>query len=237
MLRVMSDRILVVDEDAASRALIGTYLAEAGRIVTEARDGATALEEIRVRVPALVILELALPGVSGLEICRRVRRDTDTETLPLVVVSARASEVDRVVAFEVGVDDFVPKPFSGRELALRVGAVLRRARPQPAEFVRRIAVGSLVVDTGRHRVAVGAREVALSPLERKLLTFLATNRDRVQSRETLLERVWGLEPDLETRTIDTHVKRLRSKLGEAGALIETLRGVGYRLREPTIAKR
>jgi len=233
----MPDRILVADDDAASRDTIASHLTEAGWSVMAVADGAAALGEIRANRPALVVLDLALPEISGLEVCRRVRRDTDTVTLPLVVVSARASELDRVVAFEVGVDDFVEKPFSGRELALRVRAVLRRSLPPPTQPLQRVTIGALAVDGARHRVTVGGRDVALTALELKLLMFLAANRERVQSREALLERVWGLDPEMETRTVDTHVKRLRAKLGDAGALIETLRGVGYRLREPAGGRR
>jgi len=233
----MHDRILVADDDAASRETIASHLTEAGFTVMTVTDGAAALGEIRANRPALVVLDLSLPEISGLEVCRRVRRDTDTVTLPLVVVSARASELDRVVAFEVGVDDFVEKPFSGRELALRVGAVLRRSLPLATQPLQRVTIGALAVDGARHRVTVSGRDVALTALELKLLMFLAANRDRVQSREALLERVWGLDPSMETRTVDTHVKRLRAKLGDAGALIETLRGVGYRLREPAGRRR
>lgn len=233
----MPDRILVADDDAASRDTIVSHLTEAGWSVMAVADGAAALGEIRAHRPALVVLDLALPEISGLEVCRRVRRDTDTVTLPLVVVSARASELDRVVAFEVGVDDFVEKPFSGRELALRVRAVLRRSLPPLPQPLQRVTIGALAVDGARHRVTVSGRDVALTALELKLLMFLAANRERVQSREALLERVWGLDPEMETRTVDTHVKRLRAKLGDAGALIETLRGVGYRLREPAGRRR
>jgi two-component system phosphate regulon response regulator PhoB len=233
----MNERILVADDDAASRAQIATHLAECGWDVGAVADGATALTEIRAHRPGLVVIDLGLSGTSGLEVCRRIRRDADTSTLPLIATSRRSEEVDRVVAFEVGVDDFVAKPFSVRELALRVRAVLRRASPTPAQPATRIVVGSLVVDRARHRVLVGGQEIALTALELKLLDHLASHRDRVQSREVLLERVWGLDPDMETRTVDTHVKRLRAKLGDAGSLIETLRGVGYRIRDTTTRKR
>jgi two-component system phosphate regulon response regulator PhoB len=233
----MNERILVADDDAESRHQVATHLAECGWDVGAVADGNAALSEIRTQRPGLVVIDLALSSTSGLEVCRRVRRDADTSTLPLIAVSRRADEVDRVVAFEVGVDDFIAKPFSVRELALRVRAVLRRASPTPAQPPTRIAVGSLVVDRARHRVLVGGREVSLTALELKLLDHLASHRDRVQSREVLLERVWGLDPDMETRTVDTHVKRLRAKLGDAGALIETLRGVGYRIRDTAPRKR
>ncbi len=230
ILERMPERILVADEDIAARSLIVAHLLEGGWEVTEVDDGAAALTEIRASRPDLVLLDLALPEVPGLEVCRRVRRDPETATLPLIVVSARAAEVDRVVAFEVGVDDFVEKPFSARELALRVRAVLRRALPSPPLAPTSVTAGPLVIDGARHRAMLDGRDLALTALELKLLTFLATNSERVHSRENLLERVWGLDPDMETRTVDTHVKRLRAKLGHAGGLIETLRGVGYRLR-------
>ncbi len=233
----MNERILVADDDATSREPLVAHLAECGWMVGAVPDGHAALADVRAQRPGLVVLELALPGVSGLDVCRRIRRDADTATLPLIAVSRRADEVERVVAFEVGVDDFVAKPFSVRELALRVRAVLRRASPAPTQSAPRLAIGALVVDRARHRVLVGGREIALTALELKLLDHLATHRDRVQSREVLLERVWGLDPDMETRTVDTHVKRLRAKLGEAGTLIETLRGVGYRIRDSATRKR
>lgn len=229
----MSERILVADGDPASREFIASHLREAGWLVIAVADGTAALAEIRERRPQLVVLDLALPETSALEVCRRVRRDPDTATLPLLMVSARASELDRVVAFEVGVDDFVEKPCSGRELALRVQAVLRRSQPQRAQSTQRVTTGPLVVDEARHRVTVAGREVALTRLEFQLLTFLAANRERVHSREALLARVWGLGPDIETRTVDTYIKRLRAKLGDSGALIETVRGVGYRLHDAT----
>ena len=225
----MSDRILVADADAVSREMIASHLGENGWRVVCAADGAAALGEIRAEPTALVVLDLALPVISGLELCRRVRNDAETASVPLLVVSARASEIDRVVAFEVGVDDFIEKPFSGRELALRVRAVLRRSAAPVAQTPENLKIGALAIDGARHRVTVAGRAIALTALELRLLTFLAANRERVHSRETLLERVWGLDPDLETRTVDTHIKRLRAKLGEAGRLIETLRGVGYRL--------
>jgi len=171
-----------------------------------------------------------LPDLPGTEVCRQLRAHEATRRTPIVMLTAKTDEVDRVVGFEVGADDYVAKPFSVRELMLRVRAVLRRARPdapsEPAGFVDH---GRLRLDVPAHRVFVGGEEVILTALEFRLLRTLLERRGRVQSRETLLIDVWGMSPEVTTRTVDTHVKRLRQKLGAAGAYVETLRGVGYRM--------
>jgi two-component system phosphate regulon response regulator PhoB len=228
----MSERILAVDDEPDLLELVEYNLREAGYAVTTAKDGAGALAEVRRQRPDLILLDLMLPDLSGTEVCKRLRRDPDTETIPIVMLTARGQEIDRVVGLELGADDYIVKPFSPRELVLRVGAVLRRAHaPQASEPSQRLVLGKLSIDTARHRVAVDDDDIPLTALEFKLLLDLASRRGRVQSRDALLDRVWGYSPGIETRTVDTHVKRLREKLGAAGDYIETVRGVGYRLRE------
>jgi two-component system phosphate regulon response regulator PhoB len=192
-----------------------------------------ALAEIQRSVPDLLVLDVMLPDISGLEVCRRLRRSPQTIRLPVIMLTARSDEVDRVVGFEVGADDYVPKPFSPRELVLRVDAILRRTtRTEALEGPQVIVLGDLVIDVPAHRVEVQGQEVPLTALEFRLLLDLASRAGRVQSRDALLERVWGYSPNVETRTVDTHVKRLREKLGAAAAQIETVRGVGYRALKP-----
>lgn len=230
----MSARILVVEDEADLAELVGFNLRDAGHQVTTASNGANALAELRRMKPDLVVLDVMLPDVSGLEVCRRIRRDESTARIPVLMLTAKGTEVDRVVGFEVGADDYVVKPFSPRELTLRVDAILRRASAAAtggAPERQAIDVGTLSIDVPAHRVTVGGDEIPLTALEFRLLLDLATRMGRVQSRDALLERVWGYAPGIETRTVDTHVKRLREKLGEGAEYIETVRGVGYRIRE------
>lgn len=229
----MGARILVVEDEADLAELVGFNLREAGHQVILASTGSTALAELRRVKPDLVILDVMLPDVSGLEVCRRIRREEATARIPVLMLTAKGTEVDRVVGFEVGADDYVVKPFSPRELALRVDAILRRASsgPQGKDERQIIEVGTLSIDIPAHRVTVSGEEIPLTALEFRLLLDLATRMGRVQSRDALLERVWGYAPGIETRTVDTHVKRLREKLGQGSDYIETVRGVGYRMRE------
>lgn len=236
----MSERILIVDDEPDIVELLEYNLRQAGYVVTSADDGAGALAAALREPPDLILLDLNLPDVSGTDVCRRLRRDPTTEAIPIVMITARGDEIDRVVGFELGADDYIVKPFSPRELVLRVQAVLRRVRasaPPPAEVVALPAdgeihvAGPLEIDVGRHEVRVEGEVVPLTALEFRLLLDLASRRGRVQSRDALLERVWGYAPGIETRTVDTHVKRLREKLGAARDTIETVRGVGYRLRD------
>jgi len=225
----MGSRILVVEDETDLAELVAFNLRAAGHHVNVAHDGSTALAEIQRRQPDLLVLDVMLPDISGLEVCRRLRRSAHTVRLPVIMLTARSDEVDRVVGFEVGADDYVPKPFSPRELVLRVEAILRRTVPS-AEVVgpQVIALGNVVIDIPAHKVEVQGEEVLLTALEFRLLLDLASRAGRVQSRDALLERVWGYSPNVETRTVDTHVKRLREKLGAGAAYIETVRGVGYR---------
>ncbi len=229
----MGSRILVVEDEADLAELVAFNLRQAGHTVVVAHDGSAALTAIRRQVPDLVLLDLMLPDMSGLEVCRRLRRDKDTGRVPVVMLTAKGEEVDRVVGFEVGADDYVVKPFSPRELMLRVDAILRRAQAPVAEEPERqtIAIGRMLIDVPAHKVTVEGEEIPLTALEFRLLMDLATRIGRVQSRDALLERVWGYAPGIETRTVDTHVKRLREKLGAASEYVETVRGVGYRIRQ------
>ena len=229
----MTQRILVVEDEKDLVDLLSYNLSREGYSVDIAATGAAALERIKERKPDLVLLDLMLPDVPGTDVCRRVKGDPLTSHIPVVMVTARAEEIDRIVGFELGADDYVTKPFSIRELLLRVKAILRRDRagsPQPSAggILRN---GRLSVDLERHRAEVDGREVTLTALEFRLLTCLLERAGRVQTRDVLLADVWGLESEVETRTVDAHVKRLRRKLGAAGDAVETVRGVGYRLHE------
>lgn len=225
----MGFRILVVEDEADLAELVAVTLRGAGHTVTIAGTGAAAIAEIRNKTPDLVLLDVMLPDVSGLEVCRRVRRDEATAQLPILMLTAKGEEMDRVVGFEVGADDYVSKPFSPRELVLRIEAILRRGQRE-TQAPKSIVIKELEIDVPGHRVTVNGTEVVLTALEFRLLLDLATRRGRVQSRDALLQRVWGYTPGVETRTVDTHVKRLREKLGAASGVIETVRGVGYRIR-------
>ena len=227
----MSEHILIVDDEPDIVELIDYNLTSAGYSVTTARDGASAMAEVRRQRPDLILLDLMLPDVSGTEVCRRLRKDPSMEGVPIMMITARGDEIDRVVGFELGADDYVTKPFSPRELVLRVQAVLRRTKPKSAAKSERLQIGALEIDVPRHRVTVEDEEINLTALEFKLLLDLASRRGRVQPRDALLERVWGYAPGIETRTVDTHVKRLREKLNAARDYIETVRGVGYRMRD------
>jgi two-component system phosphate regulon response regulator PhoB len=224
--------VLIVDDEADIRNLIAMNLRREGFEVVTAEAGAEALEAARDRTPSLVVLDLMLPDLPGTEVCRRLRADAATRDVPVLMLTARSEEIDRVVGFEVGADDYVTKPFSVRELMLRVKAILRR-RPEAAEEESSPAIerAGLKIDVGAHRVWVDGQEIALTATEFKLLLNLARQAGRVRSRGQLLQEVWEMPPHLNTRTVDTHVKRLREKLGSAAALIETVRGVGYRFAE------
>jgi two-component system, OmpR family, phosphate regulon response regulator PhoB len=223
--------ILIVDDERDLLSLLDFNLRQAGFETLLAASGAEALAQLRRRVPDLVLLDLMLPDVSGTEVCRTVKTDARTRHVPVMMLTAKGEEVDKVVGFELGADDYVTKPFSVRELVLRVKAVLRRAGPSPPDRPPE-NVGAIRVDVEAHRAYVGESEVILTPLEFRLLVTLMSRVGRVQSREQLLTDVWEMSSEIETRTVDTHVKRLREKLGEARDLLETVRGVGYRLVEP-----
>jgi two-component system, OmpR family, phosphate regulon response regulator PhoB len=222
--------VLIVDDERDLVRLLEFNLQEAGFETVAAYTGEEALQKVRQRVPDLVVLDLMLPDISGNEVCRQLRAFPRTRHVPVLMLTARTDEVDRVVGFEVGADDFVTKPFSVRELVLRIRAILRRGGTAEADEARE-QVGPIRVDPGAHRAYVEGEEVPLTALEFKLLTTFMSRLGRVQTREALLQDVWGLSSDLQTRTVDTHVKRLREKLGAGRDLIETVRGIGYRMVE------
>ncbi len=221
-------KILVIEDEEDLQEVLRYNLQAAGHTVTTAGLGAKGLALARQATPDLVLLDLMLPDVPGTEVCRQLRQDARTRDLPIVMLTAKIEEIDRVVGFEVGADDYVTKPFSVRELVLRVQAILKRAAGTARTEALRLELGKLRIDTEAHRVWVEEAEVELTALEFKLLVTLAGRADRVQARESLLTEVWGVSRDSVTRTIDTHVKRLREKLGAAADYIETVRGVGYR---------
>lgn len=253
--------ILIVEDERDLSRLMARALIREGWTVAEAATGRAARDAWTARAPACVLLDLMLPDVSGLELCRELKADPRTRAIPVIMVTARSEEVDRVVGFELGADDYVPKPFSPRELVLRVKAILRRsasgtapaaggtepaaAGNQPLTWGSGITVARghghegapLILDEEAHRVTVAGREVPLTALEFKLLAQVMRRPGQVQTREALLDRVWGYAAGVTTRTLDTHVKRLRGKLGAARVAIETVRGVGYRLAAPRPARR
>jgi two-component system, OmpR family, phosphate regulon response regulator PhoB len=222
------NHIVVIEDEADLREVLRYNLKQAGYAVDLAGEGRAGLALVQKQKPDLVLLDLMLPDLSGTEICRTLKNDPATRAIPVVMVTARGEEIDRVVGFELGADDYVVKPFSVRELLLRISAILRRQAAKEAEPSAAIQFGCLRVETAAHRVFVEEKEVELTALEFRLLLTLYERRDRVQTRTTLLEDVWGIEAEITTRTVDTHVKRLREKLEAARDYIETVRGVGYR---------
>lgn len=226
----MRQRILVVDDDPSLAEMLTIVLRGEGFDTAVIGDGTQALTAVRELRPDLVLLDLMLPDIPGTEVCRLLRASERTRHVPVLMLTAKGEEIDRVVGFEVGADDYVTKPFSVRELLLRVRAIVRRAHGAPEPEAGEQTFGRLRIDGGGHRAWVDGQELVLTALEFRLLTTLMGRRGRVQTRDTLLEDVWDMSGDVTTRTVDTHVKRLRQKLGPAGAYIETLRGVGYRFR-------
>ncbi|HEX2166704.1 MAG TPA: response regulator transcription factor [Longimicrobiales bacterium] len=231
MARTAAARILVVEDERDIAALVAYHLTREGYRVRTAEGGQEALEAVAAEKPDLIVLDLMLPGFSGYEVLNELRRRPDMADVPVVVLTARRDEADRVKGLELGADDYVTKPFSPRELVLRVAAVLRRAQsPAIAGGGRTLRAGAIVVDLNALRVAVDGTEIELTPTEYRLLVTLLERRGRVQSRQQLLEKAWDVHARIETRTVDMHVQRLRSKLGAHGAFIETVRGFGYRFR-------
>jgi len=223
-------RVLVVDDEPDIVALIVYHLAKAGYRVSTAGTGGDGLDAARREHPALVILDLMLPGISGYDVLEQLRASEATRGVGVLMLTARVEEPDRVRGLALGADDYLTKPFSPQELVLRVGAILRRMQSTPTTPADVLAIGPIHIDRSEHRVLVDGAIVDLTPTEYKLLLMLAERRGRVQARGHLLETVWEAAPDIQTRTVDMHVQRLRAKLGSAGALIETVRGFGYRLK-------
>lgn len=222
--------VLVADDEPDVLNMVAAHLAAAGYKVLRASNGAEALSKARENLPSVVVLDILMPEMSGLEVCKALKSDSRTAALSVVMLTARTSEVDRVLSFELGADDYLTKPFSPRELVLRVTAILRRRAPPtvPAGFLR---TGDIAMDRDRHEVSIQGRSVALTAIEFRLLLALLENRGRTLSRGKILEIVWGVESEVELRTVDTHLRRLREKLGPAAHQIQTVRGFGYRLDE------
>lgn len=232
----MSALILIVEDEPDLSSTLEFNLEKEGFQTRVAATGEEALRLAQVEpLPDLVLLDLMLPDISGTEVCRRLRQSELTRQIPVMMLTAKSEEIDRIVGFELGADDYVTKPYSVRELLLRMRAVLRRSVSQPPEPAEsnEIRFGVLRMDLEGHRVWVEGEEILLTALEFKLLHTLMSRRGRVQTRKQLLQDVWGIRADVNTRTVDTHVKRLRQKILAAGDYIETLRGVGYRFRTST----
>jgi two-component system phosphate regulon response regulator PhoB len=222
--------ILIVEDERDVTDLLTLNLRKAGGfVVSAASDGAAGLAKARSEKPAFIILDLMLPRIPGLEVCKILKSDSATCHIPIMMLTAKAEEIDRIVGLEFGADDYVTKPFSPREVILRIRAILRRGAAEPAG--EQLTAGPITIDPARHEVSAHGKRVNLTSLEFKLLRTLMQRRGRVQARDRLLNDVWGYESVIDTRTVDTHVRRLREKLGNAGAIVETVRGFGYRLRE------
>ncbi len=219
---------MIVEDDRNISRLLRYNLEKEGYSCSLAADAGEALEKLAGDKTALIILDIMLPGgVDGFELCRRLKREQTLKDIPVIMLTARGEEVDRVVGLELGADDYVVKPFSPRELALRVKAVLRRQNA-PEQGGDVFSCGGLYVNVPEHKVEAGGKSVELTLMEFKLLAVLIARKGRVQTRDKLLSEVWDMHADVYTRTVDTHIKRLREKLGPAGRMIETVRGVGYR---------
>ncbi len=228
-MEAMRDRVLVVDDEPDVRMLLRTNLRAAGFDVLEASNGSEGLSIAKHEMPTVIILDLMMPEMSGIEVCRALRKHPPTSRIPILMLTAKTAEEDKVAGFEVGADDYVTKPFSPREVVLRVRAVARRkpdqgvAKPIPAR------AGLITMDRAEMSATIGGKKLVLTSTEFRLLELLVRRAGSIQSRDTLLSEVWGYQANLDTRTVDTHVRRLREKLGRAGRLVETVRGSGYRL--------
>jgi two-component system, OmpR family, phosphate regulon response regulator PhoB len=225
-------RVLIIEDEKDLAELLAFNLEKEGYAATCIHDGKLGLERARADLPDLILLDLMLPGLLGTEICKALRKEKQTAQIPIIMITAKGDEIDRVVGFEVGADDYIVKPFSMREVSLRVKAVMRRFENEadiqpPALF----SIGNIVIDKQRHTVVSAGGEVELTSTEFKLLLFLAEKKECVQSREQLIQNVWGYNNSGDTRTVDTHVTRLRGKLGAPGDIIKTVRGFGYKIEE------
>ena len=226
----MNNRILVADDEEDVLRLVSRNLKNAGFQVAEVTDGADVIAHMRNEMPALILLDVMLPGLTGFEVCKLLKSDPRTNAIPIIMLTAKAREGERVMGLELGADDYVTKPFSPRELVLRVKSQLRRAQG-PDGNGKILHVGDIALDRTRCTVRVKGKSIELTATEFKLLDLLMERQGRVQSREKLLHEVWGYEVAIESRTVDIHVLRLRTKLGRAAGCIETVRGFGYRVAE------
>jgi two-component system phosphate regulon response regulator PhoB len=223
--------ILIIEDEKDLAELVAFNLEQEGYRTVIAPDGIEGLEVAARVLPDLILLDLMLPGMLGTEVCKRLKKNEEISRIPVIMVTAKGEEIDKVVGFEVGAEDYVVKPFSTRELLLRVKAVLRRTATEAAVVSPVIKVGAITIDTDRHLVAVNGEEVSFTTTEFKLLHTLVKRLGRVQSRDVLLRDVWGYNFVEDTRTVDTHVTRLRTKMREAGEMIKTVRGFGYKMEE------
>jgi len=222
--------ILIVDDEQDIIDLLALhFLKDTNYTISTANNGVAALEKARSQSPCIIILDLILPQMSGLEVCKILKGDRVTRNIPILIITAKANEADRIAGFELGADDYVTKPFSPREVVLRVKALERRLCAETSED--RCVCGAITLDSVRHRAEEGGRPLDLTTMEFKLLSMLIKEPGRLLSREMLLAGVWGYNTVITTRTVDTHVRRLRCKLGQSAAAVETVRGFGYRLRE------
>jgi two-component system phosphate regulon response regulator PhoB len=232
---MLRTRILLVDQEAGTRNPLDFILASAGFQVLTSPNAASALAQARDRLPSLIVLDVALPDLSGFDLCRQLQADSLTRHIPIIILSAQATEVDRILGFESGADDYIAKPFSGREVILRIKKSLERTTDEPEPPTRKkLTMGDLLLDLARHEVTLRNEIVYLTPIEFKLLALLMKHQECALDRKTILEEIWGDWKNSDTRTIDAHIKRLRQKLGPHGRAIETITGYGYRLNESLI---
>jgi len=230
---VNSKHILVVEDEPDVSELLKHQLNNAGYEVTIAEDGEDGLRKVRKLMPDLIILDLMIPEINGLEVCKYIRINPTTEHIPIVMCTAKAGEIDRVLGLELGADDYVTKPFSPRELILRVNNIFKRNKVNKQTGKNWLKFGNIIIDKNSHEVRVGNSIINLTPTEYKILILFSDRIGRVQSRENLLRDVWGYEADIDTRTVDTHVQRLRTKLLSSSNHIVTVRGFGYKFLTET----
>ena len=228
-MEAMRERVLVVDDEPDVRMLLRTNLRAGGFDVLEASNGAEGLAIAKHELPTVIILDLMMPEMSGIEVCRALRKHPPTSRIPILMLTAKTTEEDKVAGFEVGADDYVTKPFSPREVVLRVRAVARRKPDQGSAKAIPARAGLITMDRAEMSATIGGKKLVLTSTEFRLLELLVRRAGQIQSRDTLLSEVWGYQANLDTRTVDTHIRRLREKLGRAGRLVETVRGSGYRL--------
>ncbi len=224
----LNKKIFVVEDEPDIRETLSYNLKQEGFKVSEFSDAESCINKIKEKKPELIILDLMLPGMSGLDLCKLIKSDKELENISIIMLTAKSEEIDRIVGFELGADDYVTKPFSVRELILRVKVILKKNFEVFNESII-VEFGSIKLNLDAHEVEIDDKEIFLTTLEFKLLKHLMERKGRVQTRDQLLSDVWGYSSEVTTRTVDTHIKRLREKLGDIGAYIQTVRGVGYRL--------